>query len=194
MLWRNAKCYEEKSYYYQIYHCLKVKPSFYEKLFQKEKNKLLWIYARWLSSHLWSNGRQKLSFASLNWNPWEPQSNLGQKVNPSILKGDFSSRIDPSLFISIEPLLLDFKWNQLSFPSIEINKPLLIPVHSISQVRFKFRSQLKPSSLWGWWCGKMPWEKKSWFLSKCFPEHGSGIPTALGMEFLVALVNYKAVD
>ena len=87
-----------------------------------------------------------------------------------------------------------FKWNQLSFPSIEINKPLLIPVHSISQVRFKFRSQLKPSSLWGWWCGKMPWEKKSWFLSKCFPEHGSGIPTALGMEFLVSLVNYKAVD
>ena len=40
----NAK---EKSYHYQIYYCLKVKPCFHEKLFQKEKNKLLlWIYAR----------------------------------------------------------------------------------------------------------------------------------------------------
>ena len=37
LLWRNAKCYKEKSYHYQIYHCLKVKPSFHEKLFQKEK-------------------------------------------------------------------------------------------------------------------------------------------------------------
>ena len=31
-------------YNYQIYYCLKVKPSFHEKLFQKEKNELLlWI-------------------------------------------------------------------------------------------------------------------------------------------------------
>ena len=37
-LQRNAKCYEEKSYHFQVYHCLKVKPSFREKLFQKEKN------------------------------------------------------------------------------------------------------------------------------------------------------------
>ena len=37
--------YEDKSYHYHIYHCLKVKLSFHEKLFQKEKNKLLlWIY------------------------------------------------------------------------------------------------------------------------------------------------------
>ena len=35
LLCRNAKCYKEKSY--QICHCLKVKPSFHEKLFQKEK-------------------------------------------------------------------------------------------------------------------------------------------------------------
>ena len=54
---RNAKCYEEKSHHYQIYHCLKVKPSFHGKLFQKEKNKLLlWIFARQLSGHLWFNG------------------------------------------------------------------------------------------------------------------------------------------
>ena len=34
---RIARCYKEKSYHYQIYHCLKVKPSFHEKLFQKKK-------------------------------------------------------------------------------------------------------------------------------------------------------------
>ena len=33
----NVKCYKEKSYHYQIYHCLKTKPSFHKKLFQKEK-------------------------------------------------------------------------------------------------------------------------------------------------------------
>ena len=35
------------------------------------------------------------------------------------------------------------KQNQLSFPSTEINKPLLNPVHSVSKIRFKFRSQFK---------------------------------------------------
>ena len=35
------------------------------------------------------------------------------------------------------------KRNQLSFPSIEINKPLLNPVHRVSQIRFNFRSQFK---------------------------------------------------
>ena len=61
------KSYKEKSYHYQIYHCLKVKPSFHEKLFQKEKNKLLvWIYAWQLSGYLWFNGWQKLLVASLN--------------------------------------------------------------------------------------------------------------------------------
>ena len=37
----------------------------------------------------------------------EPLSNLEEKVNPSILKDGFSSRTDPSIFTSIEPLLLD---------------------------------------------------------------------------------------
>ena len=51
-------------------YCLKVKPSFHKKLFQKEKNKLLlWIYARWLSGLLWSNGWQKSAVASLSWKP-----------------------------------------------------------------------------------------------------------------------------
>ena len=44
-----------------------VKPSFHEKLFQKEKNKLLlWIYARQLSSHMWFNSRRKSLVAGLN--------------------------------------------------------------------------------------------------------------------------------
>ena len=36
----------------------------------------------------------------------EPQSNLQEKVKPSILKDYFSSRIDPSVFTSIAPVLL----------------------------------------------------------------------------------------
>ena len=34
------------------------------------------------------------------------QSNLEKKVNPSILKDDFSSRTDLSIFTSIAPVLL----------------------------------------------------------------------------------------
>ena len=47
----------KKSCHYQIYNCLKVKSSFHEKLFQKEKNEiLLWISAQQLSCRLWFNG------------------------------------------------------------------------------------------------------------------------------------------
>ena len=59
MLWKNEK-----------YHYLEMKSSFDEKLFQKEKDKLLlWIYAWRLSGHLWFNGRQKSPVAWLSWNP-----------------------------------------------------------------------------------------------------------------------------
>ena len=54
----------------------------------------------------------------------EPQSNLEEKLNPSILKDDFSSRTDPPIFLSIAPVVKLFKPNQLSFSSNEINKPL----------------------------------------------------------------------
>ena len=37
----------------------------------------------------------------------EPQLNLAEKVNPSILKDGFSSRTDPSIFTSMAPALLD---------------------------------------------------------------------------------------
>ena len=39
---------------------------------------------------------------------YDSKSNLEEKVNPSILKDDFSSRTDPSLFTSIAPVLLDW--------------------------------------------------------------------------------------
>ena len=35
------------------------------------------------------------------------QSNLEEKVNPSILKDDFSSRTDPSIFTLIAPVSLE---------------------------------------------------------------------------------------
>ena len=38
-----------------------------------------------------------------------PQSNIKEKVNSSILKGDFSSRTNPSNFTSIAPVLLEGK-------------------------------------------------------------------------------------
>ena len=61
----------KKIYHYQIYHCLKVKPSFHERLFQKEKNKLLlWIYARRLSNNLCFNGRENRRSPASTETPW----------------------------------------------------------------------------------------------------------------------------
>ena len=42
---------------------------FSKKIFHKEKKLLLWIYAWWLSGHLWFNGQRKLLVAGPNWNP-----------------------------------------------------------------------------------------------------------------------------
>ena len=50
----------------------------------------------------------------------EPQSNLGKKVNPSILKDDFSSKTDPSIFISIAPVLSDhLNETSWAFPTLK---------------------------------------------------------------------------
>ena len=70
----------------------------------------------------------------------EPQSNLNEKEGPSILRDDFSSRTDLSNFTSIAPETGQMK--QAEFSCIEIKNPIPAPVHSISWVRFKFRSQL----------------------------------------------------
>ena len=51
---------------------------------------------------------------------YEPQSNLEERVNPGILKDGFSSRTDPPIFTSIEPVLLDWS-NKTSwvFPALK---------------------------------------------------------------------------
>ena len=50
----------------------------------------------------------------------EPQFNLEEMINPNILKDDFSSRTDPSIFTLIKPLLLDWsnKTNEV-FPALK---------------------------------------------------------------------------
>ena len=51
---------------------------------------------------------------------YEPQSNLEEKINPRILKDDFSSRTGPSTFISIAQLLLDLsRETSLVFPALK---------------------------------------------------------------------------
>ena len=50
------------------------------------------------------------------------QSSLEEKVNLSILKGDFPSRTDSSIFTSIEPLLLD--WSNKTKGGMELTKNL----------------------------------------------------------------------
>ena len=48
------------------------------------------------------------------------QSNLEEKVNPSILKDEFSSKTDPSIFISIVPVLLEqSKETSWVFPALK---------------------------------------------------------------------------
>ena len=72
---------------------------------------------------------------------WEPQFNLEEKNYPSIWKDDFNSKNRTIHFhingTSVSPV----KLNELSFSSIEITKPLPAPIHSVLQIRFKFRNQ-----------------------------------------------------
>ena len=62
---------------------------------------------------------------------YEHQSNLEEKVNPSILK-DFPSRTDPSIFTSIAPALSAGQMKPVALSGIEINKSLPAPVHIVS--------------------------------------------------------------
>ena len=63
---------------------------------------------------------------------------------PQHLKRWFFLKNRPIHFhINRTSAIIPVKRNQLSFTSIEINKPLSSPVHSLSKIRFKFRSQFK---------------------------------------------------
>ena len=65
----------------------------------------------------------------------EPQSNLEEKASPSILKDDYSSRLDPSIFTSVAPALLD-QSNETSwvFPAMNSTS------HYLPQSTLSFRS------------------------------------------------------
>ena len=63
----------------------------------------------------------------------QPQSSLEEKVNPSIVKDNFSSRTAPYIFTSIASVLLDQSdETDCVFFRIEINKVLPAPIHSVS--------------------------------------------------------------
>ena len=63
----------------------------------------------------------------------EPQPNLEENENPSILKDDFYSRTDQSIFISIAPVLWDLPYDYrraiLQIPSS--GKPLMYSKKSV---------------------------------------------------------------
>ena len=63
--------------------------------------------------------------------------------NTSILIYFFFKYTTIHFHINRSILIRLVKRNQSSFPCIEMNKPLFTPVHSVSQTRFKFRSQFK---------------------------------------------------
>ena len=78
----------------------------------------------------------------------EIQSNIRRKK----LHRTKTQHLERSFFLKNRPIHFQInrtivirlvKQNQLRFPSTEINKPFLTQVHSVSQIRLKFRSQFK---------------------------------------------------
>ena len=65
---------------------------------------------------------------------WQFQRNLIEWIKAlSILKDQFSSKTDPSIFqINCTSVIRPIKRNQLSFSNFEIKKPLPASVHSVS--------------------------------------------------------------
>ena len=75
----------------------------------------------------------------------EPQSNLEEKVNHSILKYYFFSRTDPSIFKSILPVFLDWSIEtSWVFPALESTSHYL-PQSTVS-CRSDISSEANPSS------------------------------------------------
>ena len=72
---------------------------------------------------------------------YEPQSNFEEKDNSSILTDGFFLKNRPIRFHNDSTSVTrPVEQNKLNFSSIEINKPLFAPVHSVSKTRFKFRN------------------------------------------------------
>ena len=74
-----------------------------------------------------------------------PPIQLVKKDSLSILKDEFYLLKNRYIHFRINSTIVirPVKQNKLSFASIEISKPLPGPVYSVSQLRFKFRSQLQ---------------------------------------------------
>ena len=66
-----------------------------------------------------------------------------KEVNTSIIKDDFSSKTDPSIFASLEPLL-SHQSSKTSwvFPALKSTSHFL-PYATVSKIRFNFRCQLQ---------------------------------------------------
>ena len=81
----------------------------------------------------------------------EPQSNLEDKVNPSILKDDFSSRTDPFIFISVAPVLIE--WSHETnwvFPALKSTNHLL-PQSTVSCRTILLRTEKVGSIMYHIW-------------------------------------------
>ena len=52
----------------------------------------------------------------------------------NILKTDFSTRVGPSILTSATAEFWTFKWNKLSFPCVEINRPANLYPNSQGQL------------------------------------------------------------
>ena len=71
---------------------------------------------------------------------WESYYNLEENVHSSILKDDFSSRIDPSIFISIAPVLLD-QSNETSYVFPALNSTTHFQAQSIVSLIYQIQVQ-----------------------------------------------------
>ena len=71
-----------------------------------------------------------------------PPIQFRRASQPQHLRRWFSHKNRPiHSHINSTSVIWPVKLNQLSFFSIEINKPIPAPVHSLSKIRFKFRNQ-----------------------------------------------------
>ena len=71
---------------------------------------------------------------------------FGREMHPPASQMIFPQEQTIYFHINSTSVIRPVQQNQLSFSSIEINKPLPVPVHGVLQIRFKFKSpfQLLP--------------------------------------------------
>ena len=75
-------------------------------------------------------------------NVWAPTQFWRERQPQHLKQWFFLNNRSIHCHINSTTVITLVNWNQMSFSSIEINKLLPVPVHSLSWIRFKFRSQL----------------------------------------------------